>query len=289
MRLSLLISAGLHVVLVAALLVSAPRRLEPAPEQFEVELVPEKDAPQPPEEKKEEPTPEKPSVLDFPDQKPKFDLPRLEVSQQTQKNPAPAEAAAKQKQKAAAQEQKAAPQPKQQQADVSVSQQAQPSAANSPQAAPTPWQPAPPPEQPTGFAGEQQATNPLFDPANIPRFLDLPMGQENGFDSEAILKAKLTDEERAAFKAQLRKCWKAPGGLAPATRVVLRVSLRPNGALATEPMLIEASASRDGPVVLAAAKRALKQCQPFGFLPVDRYSEWKVLDLSFTPRDMAGG
>ena len=77
--------------------------------------------------------------------------------------------------------------------------------------------------------------------------------------------------------------------LAPATRVVLRVSLRPNGALATEPMLIEASASRDGPAVLAAAKRALKECQPFAFLPAEKYKEWKVLDLSFTPRDMAGG
>jgi hypothetical protein len=24
-------------------------------------------------------------------------------------------------------------------------------------------------------------------------------------------------------------------------------------------------------------------------LPVDRYGEWKVLDLSFTPRDFSGG
>ena len=81
----------------------------------------------------------------------------------------------------------------------------------------------------------------------------------------------------------------SPDGLAPATRVVLRVSLRPNGALAAEPMLIEVSGQRDGPTVLQAAKRALKDCQPFAFLPAEKYREWKVLDLSFTPRDMAGG
>jgi hypothetical protein len=40
---------------------------------------------------------------------------------------------------------------------------------------------------------------------------------------------------------------------------------------------------------MQTAIRALKECQPFGFLPADKYREWKVLDLSFTPRDMAGG
>jgi hypothetical protein len=119
--------------------------------------------------------------------------------------------------------------------------------------------------------------------------MDLPNAQENGFDAESTVRANLSDDERAAFKAHLRKCWKVPDGLAPATRVVLRVSLRPNGVLANEPMLIEASASRDGPAVLQAAKRALKECQPYAFLPAEKYREWKVLDLSFTPRDMAGG
>jgi hypothetical protein len=70
---------------------------------------------------------------------------------------------------------------------------------------------------------------------------------------------------------------------------VMRVAFRRDGTLASEPVLIEASASRDGPVVMQTAIRALKECQPYGFLPADKYREWKVLDLSFTPRDMAGG
>jgi hypothetical protein len=30
---------------------------------------------------------------------------------------------------------------------------------------------------------------------------------------------------------------------------------------------------------------ALMACQPFAMLPPDRYREWRVLELSFTPQD----
>jgi hypothetical protein len=128
----------------------------------------------------------------------------------------------------------------------------------------------------------------IFDPAAIPMLLDLPNSRGKDFDAESTTVANLSSDERAAFRAQLRKCWKLPGGTAQTTRVVLRVYLRRDKRLASEPVLIEASASRDGPVVMQAAMRALKECQPFAFLPADKYGEWKVLDLSFTPRDMGG-
>jgi hypothetical protein len=57
------------------------------------------------------------------------------------------------------------------------------------------------------------------------------------------------------------------------------------GRLAAEPILIEASASMKGPLLMQSAVHALSACQPYGMLPMDRYGEWKVLDLSFTPRD----
>ena len=82
---------------------------------------------------------------------------------------------------------------------------------------------------------------------------------------------------RAPHRSTRRRAW-CCGSICAATR-----------RLAGDPVLIEASASRDGPVVMQAAMRALKDCQPFAFLPADKYGEWKVLDLSFTPRDMAGG
>ena len=89
----------------------------------------------------------------------------------------------------------------------------------------------------------------------------------------------------------MRKCWKLPDGMSEAqsTRVKLRIFLKPDGALASEPILIEASASREGPLLMQAAIRSVKECQPFGFLPRDKYREWKTLDVSFSPKEMAGG
>jgi hypothetical protein len=60
------------------------------------------------------------------------------------------------------------------------------------------------------------------------------------------------------------------------------------GKLAAEPVLIEASASAKGPALMQSAISALQACQPYAMLPADRYGEWKVLDLSFTPQDFAG-
>jgi hypothetical protein len=60
------------------------------------------------------------------------------------------------------------------------------------------------------------------------------------------------------------------------------------GRLAAEPILIEATASAKGVVLMQGAVAALQACQPYTMLPADRYGEWKVLDLSFTPRDFAG-
>jgi hypothetical protein len=39
---------------------------------------------------------------------------------------------------------------------------------------------------------------------------------------------------------------------------------------------------------MQAAKQALEACQPYAMLPADKYDEWKVLDLDFTPQDFAG-
>ena len=55
----------------------------------------------------------------------------------------------------------------------------------------------------------------IFDPANIPMLLDLPNAPEQGFDAESTTAANLSVDERAAFKAHLRKCWKLPGGASP--------------------------------------------------------------------------
>jgi hypothetical protein len=72
-------------------------------------------------------------------------------------------------------------------------------------------------------------------------------------------------------------------------RIVLRVPFTTDGKIAAPPALIEASASTKGPALMKGAIEALVACQPYAMLPPDKYDEWKVLDLSFTPRDFVGG
>ena len=180
-----------------------------------------------------------------------------------------------------------------------LAEKAEPWPEAAPQAQPK-SQPKPPEVNQQAALGPQipspgvtpQPTPSIFDPVNIPALLNLPNAPEKGFDSEATVTANLSGDEKAAFKAHLKKCWKLPEGMSPAqmTRVVLRIYLKRDGGLAAEPLLIEASASRDGPLLLKAAVRALKDCQPYGSsLPADKYRDWKELDLSFSPREMAGG
>ena len=148
--------------------------------------------------------------------------------------------------------------------------------------APTPSPAAEPPAQPSQPW--------IFDPMNIPALMNIPNGSPLAdFDAEATAAANLSGDERSALKQHLKKCLKLPGGMSENTKVTLRVFLKQDGGLAGEPVLIEGSASRDGPRLMQAAVRSVKECQPFAFLPPERYREWKALDVTFSPKDMAGG
>jgi hypothetical protein len=117
--------------------------------------------------------------------------------------------------------------------------------------------------------------------------LGLPDG--NG-GSAAFAKADIAPLDIDAFRRHLKSCLTLPPAVSRTdkVRIVLRAFLAPNGKLMTEPMLIEASASAKGPLLMQAAMKALDACQPYAMLPADKYNEWKVLDLPFTPQDFAG-
>src|SRR5262245_12282295 len=129
-------------------------------------------------------------------------------------------------------------------------------------------------------------------PLYIPYLQGLDSAESDySFDAPADTSAKLSREEIATFQAHLQKCWKPPAGGSDADklRAVLRVTLDRHGAITGEPQLVSASASAEGPRLVQAAMRALRQCQPFTFLPADRYDEWRLLDLSFSAHGLAGG
>jgi hypothetical protein len=112
---------------------------------------------------------------------------------------------------------------------------------------------------------------------------------DDNFDAPASEAADIASTLVAQFRRHLKTCSKLPASLSGAddVKVKLRVLMTEDGRLAAEPILIEASASMKGPLLMQGAIRALQACQPYAMLPADRYGEWRVLDLSFTPQDFS--
>lgn len=102
-----------------------------------------------------------------------------------------------------------------------------------------------------------------------------------------MLSVREQDLLRSQISAQLRQCWKLPGGGGGIETMVvtLRWRLQPDGSLDGEPAL---EAPQSGPVYQIAAEaavRAVKACSPFT-LPPDRYWAWKSIIWDFDPREM---
>lgn len=121
--------------------------------------------------------------------------------------------------------------------------------------------------------------------------LGLPQDRPGeGFDAPATEQADVGASPIAEFRRHLKTCSTLPKEITASDKVAikLRVLMTPDGRLAAEPLLIEASASMKGPLLMQSAISALQSCQPYAMLPADKYNEWKVLDLSFTPQDFGG-
>jgi hypothetical protein len=164
------------------------------------------------------------------------------------------------------------------------------------QVAPPPSQPAAPaykPPEPDVSIKYQVLLGlpPDLSPSLPPAPAQGPNKGDDNFDAPATDAADIASTLIAAFRRHLKTCSKLPAALSGAddVKVKLRVLMTPDGRLAAEPILIEASASMKGPLLMQGAIRALQACQPYAMLPADRYGEWKVLDLSFTPQDFTSG
>lgn len=126
-------------------------------------------------------------------------------------------------------------------------------------------------------------------PAELPPLAAKPGNSEDGFDpttAAADVKASVIAE----FRRHLKSCSKLPASVQASDHVVvkLRVYLTQDGRLAGDPVVGGGSANAKAIELLQGAISGLKQCQPYRMLPADRYGEWKVLDLDFTPKDFSG-
>jgi hypothetical protein len=149
-----------------------------------------------------------------------------------------------------------------------------------------PWfrplpEPAPPPET--------HDLNPA-DMFGMP--LAMPDGKLGGsFDAPAVDNAGIASGDIAAFHDHLKACSSLPASVSAAdnVRAVLRVYLKPDGTLAAPPQPIRIEGvSRGGGDLYQSIVAALRKCQPYNMLPPDKYEEWKVFDLSFTPQSFGG-
>jgi hypothetical protein len=154
----------------------------------------------------------------------------------------------------------------------------------------------PPATQPQGSAPVQAPTPAYVQPqpdisVKYHVLLGLPQDAPgDGFDAPATENADIEANSIVEFRRHLRNCSTLPNSVAATDDVAvkLRVALTRDGRLAGDPQLIEAKASMKGPLLMQAAIGALRSCQPYAMLPADKYDQWKVLDLSFTPRDFGG-
>jgi hypothetical protein len=162
------------------------------------------------------------------------------------------------------------------------------------QAQPQPEPPPPPQQSGQGYIPAQPDLTVRYGVMlGLPDALPLPAPsvdkQSDDKEAGATATKNLTTDLVTAFRTHLRGCSRLPASVAPGdnVRVKLRVLMTPNGRIAAEPVLIEGTASMKGVELKQAAASALTACQPYAMLPPDRYREWRVLELSFTPQDFA--
>lgn len=285
-------SAIAHLMLVALIIVISevhPFHSTP-PETVAVDIVTPDQVKQ--EEAKAEERTQEEVQEKSPEPLPVFKLPNFDLTDKADAASKPAPA----KEKAPLQKQ-ASEQPQQKQLQPQPSQvppqqpppQPQPEAVQPapampyPQAAPPAYR-VPEPDVTVKY-GVMLGLPPELPPAPKDAPKDAP--RDDGGDAEDSIGAKLPPEVIAELRRHLRSCSKLPAGVTStdAVRIRLRAVLATDGTLARPPILIEAPPSTKGVAIVKSAMSALQDCQPYKMLPVERYEEWKVMDLSFTPGD----
>ena len=144
----------------------------------------------------------------------------------------------------------------------------------------------------------------LFDPNNIAALIDKSkvdsadvINKTNKITQDqqkSIQNTGLSLSEEDALKAQIFGCWSIPIGLPYNENLLVRVKLllNPDGTILQSEILDHARMNRPGQgfykVLAESALRAIKLCQPLR-VPTTGYERWKELQLNFDAREMLEG
>lgn len=178
-----------------------------------------------------------------------------------------------------------------------------PPAPDAPQLAPTaslrpqtrPRTPAPEPSPEAAPDAAPDAAEDAVAAAVAAAVADAPTDQtsETGGAGEAPTGPPMTQGEKDALRVAVSKCWNlgAVSTEAMNTVIVVSVSLSEAGKPDFASIrLLESSGGSDASaqVMLLAAQSAIMRCGASGFpLPLDKYDQWKDLELVFDPRGMS--
>jgi outer membrane biosynthesis protein TonB len=168
--------------------------------------------------------------------------------------------------------------------------QPQPQAQAAPQPSPAP---APAPSPSVGYAPPEPDVTVKYNvmlglpEALPPSVLSADAGDRKGDGGDAAANADVGTDMVSAFRSRIKQCSKLPPSLSPSDELMikLRILMTRDGRLAAEPMVKEGTASLKAVDLKNGAVAALSACQPYTMLPREKYDEWKVIDLTFTPRD----
>ncbi len=144
-----------------------------------------------------------------------------------------------------------------------------------------------------------------FSPESLGRLLDSyeksgekvevvrPQPEDLAFSRVTASSAELTISEIDAFKRQMRRCW-IPATDTPAGGsliVSLKVFLNIDGSLAGPTEVVNKTRATAGDqhfrLAAASALRSIDRCQPFQ-MPPEKYQRWRIMLLTFDPREMLG-
>jgi hypothetical protein len=294
MRLALIVSIIAHVLL----MLFSDRDLRPTAsgEVMHVDLVPANEAPAGATEAKADDQAQAAAEKPVAKPDPKSEQPQLEKPQSekpqsekpvAEEKPLVAKPASPPPQQAPAAAKAAQPSPATDLTKQMLQPQPQPQPPQ-PQLAQPQNTPAPKPDVPSLPQGP---TGPGSIPADMKRLADalsLPVEDTGEGGAARSRMAKFTEGVKE-FKEQVRRCFKLPTGLAAGQQLqmVIRIALSPSGALAGEPEMVAAKMSPFGPALRDSAVNAVRQCAPYK-LPADKYQDWKVLDIDFSPDQMMG-
>ncbi|WP_315736316.1 protein TolA [Bradyrhizobium sp. SZCCHNR1093] len=92
-----------------------------------------------------------------------------------------------------------------------------------------------------------------------------------------------------AFQQAVGRCFNLPytGVDEDKIEVDIDIQLRPDGSLAAVPAVVGTRGPSRVSVAMAEnAKRAVENCQPYSFLPKNRYNEWKLVPTTFNLKMM---